>query len=111
MLKIRRRETGEVAVLAGGAGAHHPAWVHAQCGTRSEAELLALIASLDVGVLLRSGDRRGLFVEVPPGALAWKRADPFQGARWLYDESDVVEAAELDPEIVVRVPEAPPSGA
>ena len=110
MLQVRRRETGEVAALSGVGGAHHPAWVHEQCGTRSETELQALIAGIEVGALLRSGDRRGIFVEVPPGALAWKRADPFQGARWLYDESDVFEAAELDPEIVVRLPEAPPSG-
>jgi len=85
--------------------------VHEQCGTRSEAELRALLATLAVASLLRAAvsDLRGIFVRPPAGALAWKRADPFLPARWLYDESDVVEAAELDPDIVVRVTQSPGS--
>jgi hypothetical protein len=99
-----------LATLAGVPGVKHRAWVHAMCGTHSEANLGALIATSEVGALLCSRYRRAIFVEVPPGAIAWKRADPFLSARWLYEESDVCEAAELDSAIVVRVPEAPSSG-
>ena len=108
MYMIRNAKTGEIAALAANKDAVHPQWVHAQCATRSEAELRSLLAALDPGALLRAGgpDDRGIFVSVPSGALAWKRADPFQPARWLFDESAVLEAAELDPDIVVRVPEA-----
>ncbi len=108
MYMIRNAKTGEIAALVASKDAVHPPWVHAQCATRNEAELRFLLAALDPGTLLRAGgpDHRGIFVSVPSGALAWKRADPFQPARWLFDESAVLEAAELDPDIVVRVPEA-----
>ena len=108
---IRRQGTGEEIALASEPHVTHPPWVHEQCGTRSEAELHALLATLDVASLLRAAvsDLRGIFVRPPAGALAWKRADPFLPARWLYDESDVVEAAELDPDIVVRVTQSPGS--
>jgi hypothetical protein len=109
MLMIRNRKTGEEVAFATGPRATHPKWVHEQCSTRSEAELQSLLAAMDVGALLRranTADDRGIYVSVPPGALAWKRADPFQPARWLFDESAVLEASDLDPDIVVWVPEA-----
>jgi hypothetical protein len=106
MLMIRNGKTGEVSALALGQDATHPQWVHEQCATRSEAELQSLLATLDLGSCLRAADDRGIFVRAPPGALAWKRADPFQSARWLFEESAVLEALELDPDIVVWVPEA-----
>jgi hypothetical protein len=108
MLMIRNRVTGEAIPLLARSDGPHPEWVHRQCVTHSEAELKALIEHLDVAEFLRQSgaeNAMGILLEIPPGALAWKGADPFQPARWLFDEEDVVEAAELDPEIVVRVPE------
>jgi hypothetical protein len=109
MLMIRNRETGEILPLLADTHGARPDWVHRQCGTRSEPELKALIERIDVAKLVRGGiaeNLLGVFLEFPPGALAWKRADPFQPARWLFDEEDLVEAVELDPDIVVRVPES-----
>lgn len=108
MLIIRNRESGEIFPLLAEAQGAHPDWVHRQCGTASESDLKALVERLDVAGFIREGGAEnllGIFLEIPPGALAWKRADPFQPARWLFDEEDLVEAAELDPDIVVRVPD------
>jgi hypothetical protein len=104
---VRNQAGRSVAPLVPGSPARHPPWVHEQLGTVSEDELAALADSLRLADYLRRGrdnqDRRGIFVDIPSGALAWKRKDPFQDARWLFDDSEVVEALELDPELVVRV--------
>lgn len=108
MFMIRNAVTGEVAPLVVGGYGRHPSWVLRQCGTPTESELQTLVDHLDVGHFVRfdeAGHPLGVFLEIPDGALAWKRADPFQSARWIFDEEDLVEALELDPEIVVRVPE------
>jgi hypothetical protein len=108
MFMIRNVQTGQAAPLVAEGPGAHPSWVHWQCGTRTESELKNLVDRLDVADFLRRGDAGngiGVFLDIPNGALAWKRADPFQGARWIFDEEDLVEALELDPEIVVRVPE------
>jgi hypothetical protein len=108
MFMIRNVQTGQAAPLLAEEHGAHPSWVHWQCGTRTESELKNLVERLDVAEFVRLGDAgsgSGVFLDIPNGALAWKRADPFQGARWIFDEEDLVEALELDPEIVVRVPE------
>jgi hypothetical protein len=107
ILMIRNTATHEVAHLVQEPACDHPPWVHRQLGTKSENELAALTDGLRLADYLlgdgRSEDARGIFVDVPNGALAWKLRDPFQGARWLFDDSEVVEALELDPELVLRV--------
>lgn len=109
MFSIRNESTGETAMLDPAAVAAFPAWAPAQCGVASEAALRALLQRMDVAEHLRAhgerADARGIAVAVPNGALAWKRADPFQGARWLFDEADVIEALDLDPELIVRLRE------
>jgi hypothetical protein len=108
MFMIRNKETGQIVPLFAEGQHAHPSWAHEQCGTGSESDLKLTIDHLDVGDFVRQGGAEnafGVFLEVPNGALAWKRADPFQPARWIFDEEDLVEAAELDPEIVVRVPD------
>jgi hypothetical protein len=107
LFMIRNRTTREAVHLAPDATHAHPSWVHQQLGTQSEHELMALVASLRLEDFLpagaRSDDASGIFVDIPNGALAWKRRDPFQDARWLFDDSEVVEALELDPELVLRI--------
>ena len=107
MFMIRNKDTGKAIPLVAEPSHKHPSWVHAQCGTASESELRAVMDGLRVDDYVRAGPRnedvRGVFVSIPSGALAWKLVDPFQSARWLFDESEVVEAAELDPSLVVRV--------
>ena len=43
LLKIRNRETGEVADLSRDVCVTHPEWVHEQCGTSSEPELQQML--------------------------------------------------------------------
>lgn len=104
---IRNKVTRDVLPLGQESAGTHPAWVHKQLGTKSESELSALTEGLRLSDYLPAGreneDARGIFVDIPNGALAWKLKDPFQSARWLFEESEVVEALELDPEIVLRV--------
>lgn len=104
---IRDRAGKAVVPLGDVPSGTHPAWVHAQLGTSSEAELGALAAGLPLADYLRRGpgdfDARGIFVDIPNGAVAWKLKDPFQQARWLFEDSEVVEAQDLDPELVLRV--------
>ena len=107
MFMIRNKASGEVTALVADASHRHPGWVHEQCGTRTEGELQALLGRLQLADYIRAGknneDARGVFVSIPNGAVAWKLADPFQSARWLFDESEVVEAVDLDPSLVVMV--------
>jgi len=107
---VRKRSGKGVIPLGEGSPADHPAWVHEQLGTVSEDELEVLTDSLRLADFLRRGrnneDHRGIFVDVPNGALAWKRKDPFQDARWLFEDSEVVEALELDPQLVLPVGDA-----
>lgn len=104
---VRNRAGKSIAPLVQGTPARHAPWVHEQLGTVSEDELEVLTDSLRLADYLRRGrdneDHRGIFVDIPNGALAWKRKDPFQEARWLFEDSEVVEALELDPELVLRV--------
>lgn len=45
----------------------------------------------------------GVETQVPPGAIAYKYADPTEGARWVYDESDLSEIRSQDPSLIVEV--------
>lgn len=47
-ITIRNKDTGEVAIIRRGICTAHPAWVHAQCGTSSEAELQRYLDGLNV---------------------------------------------------------------
>jgi hypothetical protein len=111
LLLIRNQATREVAPLWLEPLDAHPTWVHQQLGTKSESELQSLAQRLRLSNYLIAGrnneDTRGIFVDIPNGALAWKLKDPFQDARWLFEVSEVVEAMELDPQIVLRVGRAP----
>lgn len=44
----------------------------------------------------------GREVEVPEGAIAYKHADPTEGARWVYDEQDLRDIKREDPSLVVE---------
>lgn len=111
LFRIRNQATRELAPLRPDSSHAYPGWVHLQLGTKSENELQALLCELQLSDYLRAGtnneDPRGLLVNIPNGALAWKLKDPFQDARWLFEESDVVEAMELDPHIVLPVGRPP----
>lgn len=53
-------ETGEVIPVSRDVCQAHPAWVHDQCGTRSEAELQAYISQCDVSDYYRAdGSHKG----------------------------------------------------
>lgn len=43
----------------------------------------------------------GVTTEVPAGAIAFKYADPTEGARWVYDESDLADIRSEDPGLLV----------
>lgn len=43
-------------------------------------------------------------LRAPAGAIAWKYADPTEGARWVYEESDLAEIRSADPSLVVELP-------
>lgn len=45
----------------------------------------------------------GKQIEVPAGAIAYKYADPIEGARWVYDESDLADIGREDPSLLVSV--------
>lgn len=111
LLYIRNKTTRELSPLWLDASYAHPAWVHEQLGTRSESELQNMAQQLDLAQYLLVGpnneDASGIFVDIPNGALAWKLKDPFQDARWLFEEDEVVEALELDPQLVLRVGRGP----
>lgn len=51
MLKIRNFMTGEEIPLVRDAAHDHPAWVHEQCDTRSEAELQDMISQYDMDLM------------------------------------------------------------
>jgi hypothetical protein len=42
----------------------------------------------------------GVVVAMPPGAVAYKYADPVEDARWLFDERDATRVAQTDPSLV-----------
>lgn len=42
--------------------------------------------------------------EVPAGAVAWKYADPTEGARWIYDREEADDVTREDPGLIVWVP-------
>lgn len=43
---------------------------------------------------------RSQFIQVPESAIAYKYADPIEGARWLSDESEVNEISKQDPSLI-----------
>lgn len=45
----------------------------------------------------------GIAVTVPAGAVAYKYADPVEGARWLYDKAEAWRIASEDPSLIVWV--------
>lgn len=45
----------------------------------------------------------GVATDAPAGAVAYKYADPTEGARWLYSEEEADEIAIEDPSLIVRV--------
>lgn len=45
----------------------------------------------------------GIPTEAPAGAIAYKYADPTDGACWLYSEDDVRDIEREDPSLIVRV--------
>lgn len=45
----------------------------------------------------------GVSTEVPAGAIAYKYADPTEGARWIYDESDLADIRREDPSLIIDV--------
>ncbi len=47
----------------------------------------------------------GVATEVPAGAIAYKYADPTEGARWVYDESDLADIRREDPSLIVEAQE------
>ncbi|MGQ0594753.1 MAG: hypothetical protein ACT4QB_19595 [Gammaproteobacteria bacterium] len=65
MLKIRNRETGEVADLSRDVCIAHPAWVHEQCGTASESELQHMLDQMSYAEFAQnpdSEDAAGVFM-------------------------------------------------
>jgi len=44
----------------------------------------------------------GESVPVPPGAIAYKYADPTQDARWVFDEQDARDIARKDSNLLIR---------
>lgn len=42
-------------------------------------------------------------MDPPPGAIAYKYADPTEGARWLYDETELRRVRSEDPNLIVAV--------
>jgi hypothetical protein len=47
----------------------------------------------------------GVETQVPEGAIAYKYADPTEGARWVYEQDDLDEIRSADPSLLVVVPE------
>jgi len=43
----------------------------------------------------------GSEVEVPDGAVAWKHADPIEGAYWIYDHDNARRIESEDPSLIV----------
>jgi hypothetical protein len=41
--------------------------------------------------------------EPPAGAIAYKYTDPTEGARWVYEESDLAEIQSQDPSLIRRL--------
>jgi len=46
----------------------------------------------------------GIETAVPAGAIAYKYADPTEGARWVYEQSDLDDIRREDPSLIVGVP-------
>ena len=66
LLKIRNRETGEVADLSRDVCVTHPAWVHEQCGTSSEPELQHMLDQRSYDEFAHnpdSEDEAGIFMD------------------------------------------------
>ena len=45
----------------------------------------------------------GVETQVPAGAIAYKYADPTEGARWVYEQSDLDAIRREDPSLLVMV--------
>lgn len=43
----------------------------------------------------------GVSTQVPAGAVAYKHADPTEGARWLYEAGEAQDIAHQDPSLIV----------
>ena len=43
----------------------------------------------------------GVLTDVPAGAVAYKFADPVEGARWVYDDDDAREISKEDPSLLI----------
>lgn len=43
----------------------------------------------------------GVSMQVPDGAIAYKYADPTEGARWLYDADEAADIEREDPSLIV----------
>jgi hypothetical protein len=66
LLKIRNRETGEVADLSRDVCVTHPEWVHEQCGTSSEPELQHMLDQRSYDEFAHnpdSEDEAGIFMD------------------------------------------------
>lgn len=58
-IQITNAKTGEKTTIARDVRTSHPAWVHEQCGTTSEAELQAYLDGLNVQMWYRDGKHLG----------------------------------------------------
>ncbi|MGH8279972.1 MAG: hypothetical protein ACRETQ_10490 [Gammaproteobacteria bacterium] len=110
---IRNLTNGEMMQLIRDVHHNHPAWAHEQLGTTSEEELQSKLAGLSVARFIRTGrhnmnetqqDGNGVYLSIPNGAIAWKQADPTEGARWLYDEPELHAIRAKDPSLIVSFP-------
>jgi hypothetical protein len=43
-------------------------------------------------------------MRAPEGAVAYKYADPTEGARWVYEQEDLAEIRSADPSLIVELP-------
>lgn len=61
---------------------------------------------VDIGTITgygRSIAINGASTAIPYGALAYKYADPTEGARWVYDEADLADIRRADPSFLVEI--------
>lgn len=105
--QIRNKQTDEVVEIVRDVCHNHPAWVHEQCSTESEAELQGMLDQMSYADYVRVGreneDESGIFLAIPESAIAWKYSDPTEDARWIEDESDLQAIRREDPSLVVMV--------
>ncbi len=45
----------------------------------------------------------GTAIAAPPGALAYKYADPIDDACWIYDETELCDIRREDPSLIVEI--------